>query len=117
MAHFPEGVFTPFVVPNSSAPVAPSIGPGQGVNGVGVYFVDGANGNDGYDGSTPVTAFKTLDTAYNACLGGHNEIIYVLGSGTSVNLSSAIASGGVGLVWSKSYTHLVGLAGPGASGM
>lgn len=116
MPRFSNGVFAPYFVPGASVPVVPSISNGQGLNGVGVYFLDGANGNDGYDGSTPVTAFKTLDKAYSACLGGHNEIIYVLGSATSVNFSSKIASGGSGLVWAKTFTHLIGLCAPGMIG-
>ena len=39
-----------------------------------------------------------------------------MGGAASINFSSAIASGGAGLVWAKSYTHLVGLAAPGQSG-
>lgn len=116
MAHYSDVQFAPAFLPGGTLPAVPSVSNGQGLNGVGVYFVDGANGNDGYDGSTPQTAYKTLDKAYNACLGGRNEIIYALGSGTSINFSSAIASGGTGLVWSKSYTHLVGLGSYGASG-
>jgi hypothetical protein len=116
MAHYSEVQFAPAFLPGGTIPAVPSVSNGQGLNGVGVYFVDGANGNDGYDGSTPQTAYKTLDAAYNACFGGRNEIIYVLASGTSVNFSSAIASGGAGLVWSKNFTHLVGLGSYGASG-
>lgn len=105
MARFNEGVFAPFFAGGSSAPVVPSNG--------AVFYVDGANGSDNYGGTTPQFAFKTLDTAFNACAGGLNEIIYVLGGGTAVNYSSAIASGGSGLVWNKNYTHLIGLnSGP-----
>lgn len=78
----------------------------------GVYFVDGTNGNDGNTGTQPSNAFKTLDRAYNSCVGGCNEIVYVLAQDTAVNYSSAIASGGAGLVWSKNYTHCIGLGPP-----
>lgn len=108
LTHLPHGLLTPILV-----------GPMQGLvpqNG-NVFFVDGANGNDGNLGTDPAHAVKTLDAGYNLCAGGLNEIVYVLGGATSVNLSSAIASGGAGLVWSKNSTHLIGLASPGASGM
>src|ERR1019366_948901 len=97
-AHFQDGVIASYLLPSGMPPVVPSVSAGQGLNGVGVYFVDGTNGNDGHDGNTPQKAFKTLARAYTACYGGRNEIIYVLGSGTSVNFSSAIASAGAGLV-------------------
>jgi len=113
--HYQDGIIAGYVLPSGLPPAVPAVSGQQG-NGIGVYFVDGAHGNDGYSGKTPQQAFKTLDKAYNACYGGLNEIVYVLGSGTSVNFSSAIASGGAGLVWSKSYTHLVGLGSNGASG-
>lgn len=113
--HYKDVVFAPGFLPGGTVPVVPSNAPQQG-NGVGVYFLDGTNGSDGYDGKTPQTAFKTLDKAYNACYGGLNEVIYVLGNTNAVSYSSAIASGGSGLVWSKSFTHLVGLCAPAALG-
>lgn len=78
----------------------------------GVLFVDGTNGNDANDGLTPKNALKNLDTAYNITTGGLNEVIYVLGGNSAVSFSSSIASGGAGLVWSKNFTHLVGLTAP-----
>jgi hypothetical protein len=111
---FPGGILTPLLV----GPAGMSVVPANG----NVFFVDGTNGSDSYDGRAPGVAggasgpFKTLDVAYNACTGGLNEIVYVLGSSSSVNLSSAIASGGAGLVWSKNMTHLIGLGQPGRIG-
>jgi hypothetical protein len=114
LTNFPNGItsFGGVVLPYPN--VAPSIPPALGAP---AYFVDGANGNDGYDGLSVTSAFKTLDYAYSKTTSGYNQVIYVLGGPTSVNFSSKIASGGAGLVWANSETHLVGLAGPGASGM
>ena len=112
---FPHGVSS-WGAPVLPGPgLVPSVLNGQGANN-GVYFVDGTNGSDANGGGTPQTAYKTLDRAYNATFGGKNEIIFVLGGASSVNFSSSIASGGSGLVWSKSYTHLVGLGSFPASG-
>lgn len=94
----------------------PGLVPAPTNNSAGTYFLDGTNGNDGYAGTDPLHPFKTLDRAYNACLGGCNEIIYVLGNTNGINFSSAIASAGSGLVWAKSFTHLVGLCAPVAIG-
>jgi hypothetical protein len=111
MPKFIDGVFAPFFSGGgvAGAPFAPGNGK--------VFYVDGANGSDNYGGTTPQTAFKTLDVAYGACAGDMNEIIYALGSaGTSINFSSAITSGSTGLVWSKNSTHLIGLGVPTAVG-
>ena len=114
LTRFPYGVSS-FGAPILPWPgLVPSTTSGQGQTPGGCYFVNGDIGNDGYGGTSPQQPFKTLDRAYNACYGGRNEVIYVLGGAASVNFSSAIASGGAGLVWSKSYTHLVGLCGPGS---
>jgi hypothetical protein len=101
--------------------VVPNITPNQAPVGIaagytGILYVCGDTGNNANDGLTPATPLKSLDVAYNKTIGGRNEIIYVIGGAASVNLSSAIASGGAGLVWSKSYTHLIGLSAPGVSG-
>ena len=104
-----------------SLPFCPNIligkqGSGQPSGYAGVQFVSGDNGSDAFDGLTVNTPLKNLDTAYNRCSGGYNEVICVLGGTSSVNFSSAIASGGAGLVWSKNYTHCVGLTAPLALG-
>jgi hypothetical protein len=93
--------------------VIPTVGSTQGQ---GVYFVNGDFGNDGYSGTSPQQCIKSLDVAYNKCAGGNNEIIYLIGGTAAVSYSSAIASGGAGLVWAKNYTHLIGLAAPTALG-
>ena len=88
----------PFGVASFGSPMLPGSGvvvPTR-VDASGIYFVDGVHGSDGNNGLSPQTAIKSLDVAYNLCLGGQNEIVYVIGGTSSVNLSSAIASGGAG---------------------
>ena len=93
--------------------VIPTVGSTQGQ---GVYFVNGDFGNDGYSGTSPQQCIKSLDVAYNKCAGGNNEIVYLIGGSAAVSYSSAIASGGAGLLWSKNYTHLIGLNAGGMIG-
>ena len=116
--HNPSGQ-PPFIPVN--LPFVPNILIGKGGAGLpsgyaGVQFVSGDNGSDAFDGLTVNTPLKNLDTAYNRAIGGYNEIICVLGGSSAVTFSSKIASGGAGLVWSKNFTHCVGLATPLALG-
>lgn len=120
----------PFGVSSFGAPVLP--GPGVAPSGTfpsslgqtagysGVQFVSGSLGSDSYSGLDPQHPLKTLDTAFYRTTGGQNEIIYLLGSGTSINFSTGNSwsptSGSTGLLWTKSETHLIGLAAPGSSG-
>lgn len=83
---------------------------------LGVQFVSGDFGSDAFDGITPNTPLKNLDTAFNRCLGGANEVIFILGGSAAVTYSSKIASGGSGLVWNKNYTHLIGIGAAVALG-
>jgi len=121
-SHFPYGLSV-YGVPVLPGPgVIPNLKPNENPTKIaagyaGVQFVCGDTGSDANTGFTPESPLKNLDTAYNRTLGGRNEIIFVVGGASSVNFSSAIASAGVGLVWSKSYTHLVGLSASGSSGM
>lgn len=111
--NFPSGVSS-YGVPLLAGPgLVPSVPPGLSN---GVYFVDGTNGADSNDGFTPLTALKSLDVAFGKCYGGYNEIIYALGSASSINFSSAITSGSTGLAWNKDYVHLIGLGTPSAIG-
>src|SRR5208337_4356637 len=109
--HFPYGVSS-FGVPIMPGPgVVPNLKPNENPTKVsagysGVLFVCGDTGSDANTGFSPDVPLKNLDTAYNYTLGGRNEIIYVLGGTAAVSFSTAIASGGAGLAWSKNYTHL-----------
>ena len=109
----------PYGVSSYGAPIMPGPGVIPTVNtaqGPGVYFVNGDFGNDGYSGASPQQCIKSLDVAYNKCAGGNNEIVYLIGGTAAVSYSSAIASGGAGLVWAKNYTHLIGLTAPSRLG-
>lgn len=98
--------------------VIPSLASGQRPAGApagytGVLFVCADTGSDANTGLTPQSPLKNLDTAYNMTAGSRNEIIYVIGGSAAVTYSSLVASGGSGLVWSKSFTHCIGLdSGP-----
>jgi len=73
------------------------------------WYLDAVNGNDDYDGLSPETAFKTLPYAYAKLTANKNEILFVIGGASALNLA-------VAFTWGKSYTHLVGLAGDTAFG-
>jgi hypothetical protein len=70
------------------------------------FYVDPAGGDDDRAGTTPETALKTIAEAYDRCTSGNNDIVRLIGNLTGASLTAALA-------WSKSYTHLVGLAPPG----
>lgn len=118
LSHFPYGlsVYGSPILPGPG--VVPNIPSGKNFSGristqyAGVLFVNADMGSDANDGLTPSTPLKNLDTAYNITVGGANEIIYVIGGSAAVSYSTKVASGGSGLVWSKNYTHCIGLAAP-----
>lgn len=111
LTRFPFGVSS-WGMPVLPGPVVvPNIIPSK-TSSPGVFFVNGDYGSDGNSGLTPNAPLKNLDTAYNLCYGGMNEIIYVLGGTAAVSFSTKIASAGAGLVWAKNYTHCIGLAAP-----
>jgi len=68
------------------------------------WYLDPVNGNDSYDGLSAQTAFKTLPVAYAALTENKNEVLYIIGGASALNLASAFT-------WAKSYTHLIGIAG------
>ena len=63
------------------------------------FWVDETNGSDGNTGG-PQDAFKTLTQALSKCTSGNNDVIFLSGT---VHVSATVA-------WSKSKTHLIGLA-------
>jgi hypothetical protein len=84
--------------------------PLYGVSGMppfrGNYFwVDEANGSDGNTGG-PQDPFATLTQALSKCTANNDDVIFVAGT---IHLTAT-------LTWSKSRTHLIGLAGPLLSG-
>lgn len=69
------------------------------------YFLDPANGNDGYNGTSPTEAFKTLPVAYAALTANQNDVLYYLAGSSSISLSAT-------LTWAKNYTHFIGVCAP-----
>jgi hypothetical protein len=69
------------------------------------FYLDPTNGADGNDGTSPDKAFKTFTTAYAALTSGQNDTLFYIPGATGITLSAA-------LVWSKSYTHFIGLCAP-----
>jgi len=70
-----------------------------------VYFVDAANGDDSNDGLRPEKPLATITAAYGKCVAGQHDVVALISSTSGHTLTAA-------LTWSKSYTHLVGLAAP-----
>ena len=63
------------------------------------FWVDETNGSDGNTGG-PQDPFATLSQAHSMCQANNNDVVFVTGT---VHVSAT-------LVWSKSKTHLIGLA-------
>lgn len=112
LTNFPNGI-TSFGVP-----VLGTIG-GLPFTG-NYYFVDPVNGADGNEG-TPELPLKTLYGALAKCTAGNNDVVVLIGNGTSTGsarLSTALAQSinsaattGT-LNWNKDATHLIGVAAP-----
>lgn len=112
LTNFPNGI-TSFGVP-----VLGTIG-GLPFTG-NYYFVDPVNGADGNEG-TPEQPLKTLYGALAKCTAGNNDVVVLIGNGTSTGsarLSTALAqsinsaaTNGT-LNWNKDATHLIGVAAP-----
>lgn len=67
-------------------------------------FVDPVNGTDGGTGDVSAP-LKTLAAAWAKATTNKNDVIYMVGGASAFTLTAAFD-------WSKSYTHLVGLAAP-----
>ena len=112
LTNFPNGI-TSFGVP-----VLGTIG-GLPFTG-NYYFVDPVTGADGNEG-TPEQPLKTLYGALAKCTAGNNDVVVLIGNGTSTGsarLSTALAQSinsaattGT-LNWNKDATHLIGVAAP-----
>jgi hypothetical protein len=96
LTNFPGGL-TSFGVPVMPGGLVPP--------GGNVYFLDPANGNDGYDGRSPDQAFATLAVAYAALTANQNDVLFYIAGSSSITLSAA-------LTWAKNYTHFIGLCAP-----
>lgn len=100
LTNFPNGI-TSFGVP-----VLGNIG---GLPLTGTYFfVDPATGSDAYDGLSPEQPFSTLTAAYNAAVAGNNDVIVLIGDGSTTGTARLTST----LTWAKNATHLVGVTAP-----
>jgi hypothetical protein len=86
-----------------------------------VFFVDPANGSDGNSGKKPSQAFSTIYKAYAMCTAGKNDVVVLIGDGSTtatarLSLANAVAANSAAttgtLTWAKNATHLVGVTAP-----
>lgn len=72
------------------------------------YFVDPANGSASGNGTLDDPCDK-VSTAYALCTANqHDTVIYIAGSSSCTEAAA--------ITWSKSYTHLIGIAAPSHAG-
>lgn len=68
-----------------------------------IIVVDPVNGSDTlYNGLSWEKPLQTLAAAYAKCTTLHNDVVLVVGNGTSLQPTAQ-------LVWAKDFTHLIGL--------
>lgn len=67
-----------------------------------IFVVDYVNGSDSNPGTKWQAPLKTIEAAYALCTTLKNDVVLLVGNGTSNVAAAAIT-------WSKSYTHLIGL--------
>lgn len=112
-----DGLFQYGGMPVSSGLPAPFTGK--------AFFVDPVNGSDGNSGRTIALAFATLYKAHSACTAGKNDVVYLIGDGSTtatarLSLANAVSvdsSATTGtLTWSKNATHLIGVTNTGRYG-
>lgn len=98
LTNFPNGV---------SSFGIPVLG-GSGIPFTGnYYFVNPLTGSDGDDGGAD-TPLKTITAAYDRCVSGNNDVVYVEGNGLSTGTARLSAT----LTWAKNATHLIGITAP-----
>ena len=99
LTNFPNGISS------FGIPVLGGVG---GIPFTGNYFfVDPVNGADGNDGSVSLP-LKTLPGALAKCTSGNNDVVFLIGDGTSAQTARLTQK----LVWNKNATHLIGIAAP-----
>lgn len=87
------------------------IGPVLGGNTIftgAFYYVNPATGADGNDGLTPATAVQSLSAAFDKCISGNNDVVYLIGDGTTAGTARISST----FVWNKNATHLIGVCSP-----
>lgn len=87
--------------------------PTMGMGGAPLFtgrwmFCDYANGNDGNEGSAD-NPFKTITHAYDQATAGNNDVIVIVGDGSTTATQRLSAR----LVWAKAATHMIGMTAPG----
>lgn len=112
LTNFPGGI-TSFGIPVLGGADIPFTG--------NYWFVDPANGSDQNRGDQPTRAFATLYKAHSVAIAGNNDVVYLIGNGSSTGsarLSTALAQSvdptattGT-LNWTKNATHLIGITAP-----
>ncbi len=73
------------------------------------FFVSGAEGSDGNDGTTPKKALASVSAAHTLMTAGKNDVCFVMGNGQTSGTARETAT----ITWSKDACHLVGVAAPG----
>ena len=74
-----------------------------------IYVVDPANGSDTNVGDRWTQPLASIEAAYAKCTTNQHDVVLYVAGASGNNLAAA-------LVWSKSYTHLVGLCAPTMTG-
>jgi hypothetical protein len=95
------GAFTP----STLAAINQSIRESVTISG-NSYYLDPANGQDTNTGTSPDQAVQSLAQAYALCTAGHNDVVYLLGNGTTTATARLTAT----FTWAKNATHLIGVS-------
>lgn len=100
LTNFPNGVSS------FGVPVIGGIG---GIPLTGTwYFCDAVRGSDGNEGTSPDQAFNTLTQAYTKCVSGRNDVVVIIGDGSTTATQRLSET----LTWAKDATHLIGETAP-----
>lgn len=73
-----------------------------------VYYLNPVNGNDTTGDGSSAKPYKTLATAYAACVSGNNDVVVLIGDGST----TATARVDAAFTWAKNATHLLGICSP-----
>lgn len=71
-----------------------------------LIVVDSVDGNDSNPGTKWATPLKTIGAAYAKTRSAKNDVILLVGNGTSYEAAAA-------LNWTNNFVHLIGLSAPG----